>query len=73
IGAIIANRFGTRGFGQAMGLVSIFLGLGSAGSFIAAAIRDYTGSYAIAFSAFLIMIIPAAWTMRNLDTTKTHE
>jgi len=73
IGAIIANRFGTRGFGQAMGLVSIFLGLGSAGSFIAAAIRDFSGSYAIAFSAFLIMIVPAAWTMRNLDTSKTHE
>jgi MFS family permease len=73
IGAIIANRFGTRGFGQAMGLASIFLGLGSAGSFIAAAIRDFTGSYAIAFSVFLIMIIPAAWTVRKLDTSKAHD
>jgi MFS family permease len=73
IGAIIANRFGTRGFGQAMGLASIFLGLGSAGSFIAAAIRDFTGSYAIAFSVFLIMIIPAAWTVRKLDTSKAYD
>lgn len=66
IGAIIAQRFGTRGFGQAMGLASTFLGIGSAGAFVAAAIRDYTGSYAIAFSVFLIAIIPAAWVMRKL-------
>jgi MFS family permease len=66
IGAIIAQRFGTRGFGQAMGLASTFLGIGSAGAFIAAAIRDLTGSYAIAFCVFLVAIIPAAWTMRKL-------
>jgi MFS family permease len=72
IGAIIANRFGTRGFGQAMGLASTFLGIGSAGAFVAAAIRDYTGSYAIAFSVFLIILIPAAWTMRSLDTSRTQ-
>jgi MFS family permease len=66
IGSIIAHRFGTRGFGQAMGLASTFLGIGSAGAFVAATIRDYTGSYAIAFSVFLIAIAPAAWTMRKL-------
>lgn len=68
LGAIIASRFGTRGFGQAMGLTSTFLGLGSAGAFVAAAIRDYSGSYAIAFSAFLVIIAPAAWWMRSLQT-----
>lgn len=66
IGSIIAHRFGTRGFGQAMGLASTFLGIGSAGAFVAATIRDYTGSYAVAFSVFLIAIGPAAWTMRKL-------
>lgn len=71
IGAIIANRFGTRGFGQAMGLTSTFLGLGSAGAFVAAAVRDMSGSYAIAFSLFLAIIAPAAWTMRSLDASRT--
>lgn len=66
VGAIIASRFGSRSFGQAMGLSSIFLSLGSAGSFIAGWLRDNSGSYSIAFTAFLLAIIPAALLMRKL-------
>lgn len=65
-GAIIAKHFGTRNFGQVMGLASTFLGFSQAGSYLAATTRDFTGSYGIAFSAFLILLIPAAWMMRKL-------
>ncbi len=67
VGAILASRFGSKGFGQAMGWSAIFLSLGSIGSFVAGWIRDHTGSYSIAFLAFLILIFPAALLMRKLE------
>ncbi|HEY3700419.1 MAG TPA: MFS transporter, partial [Spongiibacteraceae bacterium] len=66
IGAIIASRFGTRAFGQITGMTNTFLGFGAAGSFIAASLRDLSGSYALAFIAFMLLLIPAAWQMRKL-------
>lgn len=71
VGAIIASRFGSRSFGQAMGLSSFFLSLGSAGSFIAGWLRDFSGSYALAFLAFLLAIFPAAMLMRKLQPPNT--
>lgn len=67
VGAIIASRYGSRSFGQAMGLSSIFLSLGSVGSFIAGWIRDNQGDYSIAFLSFLILIVPAALLVRYLE------
>jgi len=67
VGAIIASRFGSRSFGQAMGLSTFFLSLGSAGSFIAGWLRDHSGSYAVAFLVFLLAIVPASLLMRRLQ------
>jgi len=67
VGAIVASRFGSRSFGQAMGLSTTFLSLGSVGSFIAGWLRDNSGTYSVAFLAFLLAIVPAAVLMRKLS------
>jgi MFS family permease len=72
VGSIIVSRFGNRAFGQAMGLSSTFLSLGAAGSFIAGWIRDHSGSYSIAFLAFLTVILPAALLMRKLEPPRQY-
>lgn len=63
---VIANKFGTRAFGQVTGLANTFLGFGTAGSFIAASLRDASGSYPFAFMAFLLLLIPGIWQIRKL-------
>ena len=63
---VIATKFGTRAFGQVMGLSSTFLGFGTAGSFIAASLRDTTGSYPLAFMIFLLLLLPGFWLIRRL-------
>jgi MFS family permease len=63
---IIAKKFGTRAFGQVTGMANTFLGFGTAGSFLAASLRDISGSYVFAFTAFLLLLIIGAWQMRKL-------
>jgi MFS family permease len=65
-GIIISSRFGVASFGRVMGLVSLFLMLGAFGPLLAGWIYDVAGSYDIAFSALLLLLIPAAWTMTRL-------
>ena len=65
---VIATTFGTRAFGQATGLANTFLGLGVAGSFITASIRDLSGSYAFAFTLLLLLLIPGMWRIRKLNS-----
>jgi MFS family permease len=63
---VIATKFGTRAFGQVTGLANTFLGFGTAGSFIAASLRDMSGSYPFAFTMFLLLLIPGLWQIRKL-------
>lgn len=65
---VIATKFGTRAFGQVTGLANTFLGLGVAGSFIAASIRDASGSYTAAFSILLLCLIPGLWQIRKFKS-----
>lgn len=63
---VIAAKFGTRAFGQVTGLSGTFLGLGTAGSFLAASIRDTSGSYPLAFLVFLLLLVPGLWLIRRI-------
>lgn len=63
---VIANKFGTRAFGQVTGLANTFLGFGTAGSFVAASLRDASGSYPFAFTLFLLLVLPGTWLIRRL-------
>ncbi|MDB6063102.1 MAG: hypothetical protein JWM78_3205 [Verrucomicrobiaceae bacterium] len=65
--AIVIERFGPRAFGQVLGLSNTFLGMGAVGSLIAASLRDLTGSYALSFLVFLLVLLPAAWQMKKLS------
>jgi cyanate permease len=49
-----------------MGLVSLFLMLGAFGPLLAGWIYDVVGSYDMAFSALLLLLVPAALTMTQL-------
>ena len=64
---IVIERFGSRAFGQVLGLSNTFFGLGALGSLIAAMLRDASGSYELAFSVFLLALLPAMWQMRKLS------
>lgn len=65
--SIVIERFGARAFGQVMGLGNTFLGMGAFGSLIAALLHDLSGSYTLAFLAFLFLLAPAMWRMRRLS------
>jgi MFS family permease len=65
-GIIISSRFGVASFGRVMGLVSLFLMVGAFGPLLAGWIYDVAGSYDIAFSVLLVLLIPAALTMTRL-------
>jgi MFS family permease len=65
-GIIVSSRFGVASFGRVMGLVSLFLMLGAFGPLLAGWIYDVVGSYDMAFSMLLLLLIPAALTMIRL-------
>lgn len=65
-GIIISSRFGVASFGKVMGLISLFLMLGAFGPLLAGWIYDRAGSYDMAFSVLLLMLVPAALTMSQL-------
>ena len=63
LGAIVSSRFGIKDFGLVMGLLMPFLTVGSFGFVAAGWLRDTTGSYELAFIAYLALIIPAILSM----------
>lgn len=63
LGAIIGSRFGPGAFGQVMGMVGPFTTLAAVGPWVAGYLRDTSGSYDGAWQLFLLVIIPAAFTM----------
>lgn len=65
-GIIISSRFGVASFGKVMGLISLFLMLGAFGPLLAGWIYDSTGSYDMAFSVLLLLLVPAAMIMSQL-------
>lgn len=63
LGAIFASRFGPHAFGRVMGLTGPIITITAIGPVGAGLIRDASGSYSMAFEAFLILIVPAALIM----------
>lgn len=63
LGAIFASRFGPHAFGRVMGLTGPFLTITSIGPVATGWVRDASGSYSMAFEAFLVLIVPAAVIM----------
>jgi len=70
-GIIISSRFGVASFGRVMGLVSLFLMLGAFGPLLAGWIYDVAGSYDIAFTVLLLLLVPAALAMSQLRPAAT--
>jgi MFS family permease len=63
LGAIIGSRFGPAAFGQVMGMVGPFTTLAAIGPWVAGYLRDTSGSYNSAWQLFLLVVIPAAFTI----------
>ncbi|MDA0977695.1 MAG: MFS transporter [Proteobacteria bacterium] len=63
MGIIYARRFGTLSFGRVLGLVNMFLMIGSFGSIFSGWIFDLTQSYDMAFRIFAALLIPGAIVM----------
>ena len=65
MGVLYSARFGVASFGRVMGLVMMFITLGGFGPPLAGAIFDATGSYDVAFGAFIVALVvtavPVAW------------
>ncbi|MDA1075513.1 MAG: MFS transporter [Proteobacteria bacterium] len=59
MGVVFGSRFGVASFGRVMGLVMLTITFGAAGPLIAGWLYDLTGSYATAFTLFLISFLPA--------------
>ena len=66
MGLIYAGRFGVSSFGRVMGLVNLFIMVGSVGSVYSGWVFDLTGSYIPAFMTFLFLLLPGAIWMRWL-------
>lgn len=62
-GVIYSSRFGVESFGRVMGMVTMFMMVGSFGSVFAGWIFDVTGSYDLAFQIFLVLLVPPAVAM----------
>ena len=66
MGIMYASRFGTLSFGRVLGLVNLFIMIGSFGSIFSGWIFDLSQSYDYAFWTFLVLLLPAAIAMRWL-------
>ena len=60
MGIMYSARFGTGSFGKVLGLVNMFVMMGSLGSLFSGKIFDLTGSYQTAFLVFMILLLPAS-------------
>lgn len=69
VSAIVAKGFAPTHFGRAIGLCFLFLNAVLLGPWIAAAVRDATGSYAIALQAMALFLLPASIVIYFLAPT----
>lgn len=60
VSAIVAKGFAPSHFGRAIGLCFLFLNAVLLGPWIAARVRDATGSYALALQAMALLLVPAS-------------
>jgi MFS family permease len=58
MGIMYASRFGTYSFGRVLGLVNLFLMIGSFGSIFSGWVFDMTASYDVAFWCFGALLLP---------------
>ncbi|MFT7221374.1 MAG: MFS family permease [Candidatus Azotimanducaceae bacterium] len=63
MGIMYASRFGTFSFGRVLGLVNMFLMIGSLGSIFSGWVFDKTQSYDAAFWIFSAALIPCIFAM----------
>lgn len=68
---IVSTRFGTANFGQVMGTLMIFGNFGVFGGITSGWIREWTGSYAIAYLSLIVMVIPGALSFWFLQAKAT--
>jgi len=71
--AIIGNRFGTKAFGRAMGLLYPFTNLCAIGPVLMGWMRDEMGSYSSAIWIFILSFVPAALLMAYFPQGKRPE
>ncbi len=60
VSAIVAKGFAPGHFGRAIGLCFLFLNAVLLGPWVAAMVRDATGSYALALQVMALLLVPAA-------------
>lgn len=73
MGIIYSARFGTLSFGRVLGLVNMFLMVGSFGSILSGWIFDLTQSYDAAFWLFALLLLPGVVTMYFLPEKAVHK
>ena len=66
MGIMYVSRFGTLSFGRVLGLVNLFLMIGSFGSILSGFIFDLTQSYDAAFLVFALTLLPCVVAMAFL-------
>jgi MFS family permease len=73
MGIMYASRFGTLSFGRVLGLVHLFLMLGSLGSIFTGWIYDRTASYDLAFHVFMLGLLPFIVIMWFLPAAESNQ
>ena len=72
MGIMYSSRFGTLSFGRVLGLVNLFLMIGSFGSILSGWIFDLTQSYDAAFQIFALLLLPGTIVMYFLPAKATN-
>ena len=72
MGVMYSSRFGTLSFGRVLGLVNLFLMIGSFGSILSGWIFDLTQSYDAAFQIFALLLLPGTIVMYFLPAKATN-
>jgi len=70
---IYGSRFGVASFGRVMGLAMLFITLASLGPLLSGWVHDVTGRYDLAFGAFALLMLPAAWGVSRLPDPATPD
>ena len=69
MGIMYSSRFGALSFGRVLGLVNMFLMIGSFGSIFSGWVFDLTQSYDVAFRTFAAFLLPCMVAMAFLPPT----
>ena len=72
MGIMYSSRYGTLSFGRVLGLVNLFLMIGSFGSILSGWIFDLTQSYDAAFQVFALLLLPGTIVMYFLPAKATN-